>query len=80
MCGRTSVSIVDKERRGKMFWVWIGGAFIAGGCLGILMMCLMIWVCQGEDFKDGILRKRPKNLAECDPKRRILALSIERVK
>ena len=63
-----------------MFWVWIGGAFIAGGCLGILMMCVMIWVSQGEDVKDGIMRTKPKDLTKCDAERRVLALSIERVK
>ena len=63
-----------------MFWVWIGAAFIAGGCLGILMMCLMIWISPGKDFKDGIMRTKPKDLTKCDAKRRVMALSIERVK
>ena len=61
-------------------WAWIGGAAFAGLFLGAVIMWVLVMASQGEDFKDRITRIRPKSLARCDAERRVMALSIERVK
>ncbi len=70
-----------KARRGKtVHWAWIIVAVFSGFFMGFGLMCLLVMASRGEDFKDGITTNRPKEMTECDAERRVLALSIERVK
>lgn len=61
-------------------WYWIPVAAFGGFFAGVGVMCLGVMASRGEDFKDGIVSNRPKDMTTCDAERRVLALSIERVK